>query len=216
MGNISSSLLEAIDKNLEREDGRNIRLKTENGYLICSYSTIRYRKDFYEMNKQIEKARQIVEKPSRGKKLKFTISQGATMSINEPLIEKTKKLLGIKGYYTNLEESVANNTTIIDRYHELYRIEQAFRMSKSDLQTRPIFHYKEEPIKLHMLICFLALVVSKHIEFKTGISIRKFIDESKKITDGQIINHITNKTVTIKARTSPKMDELMSKIFSPH
>jgi transposase len=216
MGNISSSLLEAIDKNLEREDGRNIRLKTENGYLICSYSTIRYRKDFYEMNKQIEKARQVVEKPSRGKKLKFTISQGATMSINEPLIEKTKKLLGIKGYYTNLEESVANNTTIIDRYHELYRIEQAFRMSKSDLQTRPIFHYKEEPIKLHMLICFMALVVSKHIEFKTGISIRKFIDESKKITDGQIINHITNKTVTIKARTSPKMDELMSKIFSPH
>lgn len=89
-------------------------------------------------------------------------------------------------------------------------------MSKSDLQTRPIFHYKEEPIKLHLLICFMALVVSKRIEFKTGIFIRKFIDESEKITDGQIVNHIINKTVTINAMTSPKMNELMIKIFSPH
>lgn len=108
-------------------------------------------------------------------------------------------LLGIKGYYTNLEESVADNKTIIERYHELYRIEQAFRISKNDLQTRLIFHYKEQPFKLHILICFMALVVSKHIELKTGVSIRKFIDESKKVVDGEILNHITQKIVTIKA-----------------
>lgn len=99
--------------------------------------------------------------------------------LNDALIEKTRKLLGIKGYYTNLNESKADNATVIKRYHELYRIEQAFRISKSDLQTRPIFHYKEQPIKLHILICFIALVVSKHIELRTGISIRKFVDESK-------------------------------------
>ena len=46
--------------------------------------------------------------------------------------------------------------------------------------TRPIFHYKEEPIKLHILICFMALVLSKHIELSTGNSIRKFITECKK------------------------------------
>ena len=88
--------------------------------------------------------------------------------------------MGIKGYYTNLDASVTDNKTIIERYHELYKIEQAFRISKNNLQTRPIFHFKEELIKLHILICFMALVVSKHIELKTGISIRKFIDESKK------------------------------------
>jgi transposase len=79
------------------------------------------------------------------------------------LIDKKKKLLGIKGYYTKLEETVANNNTIKERYHELYKIEQAFRISKSDLQTCPIYHFKEQPIKLHILICFIALVVSKHI-----------------------------------------------------
>ncbi len=107
-------------------------------------------------------------------------------------------------------------STIIQRYHELYRIEQAFLISKNDLQTRPIFHFKEQPIKLHILICFMALVISKHIELKTGISIRKFIDESKKIVDGEILNHITNKVVTINAKQTLKMKELIVKLNAPH
>ncbi len=111
---------------------------------------------------------------------------------------------------------MVSNHSIIERYHELYRIEQAFRISKSDLQTRPIFHFKEEPIKLHILICFIALVVSKHIELKTGVSIRKFIDESKKITDGQILNQITNKVVLVKAEPTTKMTGLISKLIPPH
>ncbi|MFZ1581878.1 MAG: IS1634 family transposase, partial [Saprospiraceae bacterium] len=190
MGNLSIKLLQTVDKQIVRADGKSIRIKTELGYLICSYSSVRYRKDLYEMNKQIEKAKQVIQVPSKSKKLKFTKTNDQKLELNDELIEKTKKLLGIKGYYTNLEENMADNRTIIERYHELYKIEQAFRVSKSDLQTRPIFHFKEQPIKLHILICFMALVISKHIELKAGISIRKFIDESKKIVDGQILNHI--------------------------
>lgn len=216
LGNIPSVLLENIDKNISREDGKSIRIKTDNGYLICSYSSVRYRKDLYEMNKQIEKARQVVEKPSKGKKLKFTKTNNHQLQINEELVEKTKKLLGIKGYYTNLEESVADNKMIIERYHELYKIEQAFRISKSDLQTRPIFHFKEQPIKLHILICFIALVISKHIELKAGVSVRKFLDESKNIVDGQILNEMTNKIVTVKAGPTQKMNDLIQKLIPPH
>lgn len=212
LGNIPAALLETIDKNIIREDGKSIRIKTDNGYLICSYSSVRYRKDKYEMVKQVEKAKQVIEKPSKGRKLKFTRTKGQGMELNEFLIAKTQKLLGIKGYYTNLEASVVDNKAIIERYHELYKIEQTFRMSKNDLQTRPIFHFKEQPIKLHILICFMALVVSKHIELKTGISIRKFIDESKKIVDGEILNHITRKIVTIKAKPTQKMVEIIAKL----
>lgn len=133
--------------------------------------------------------------------------------LNEKLIDKTKKILGIKGYYTNLEETVADNKTIIERYHELYKIEQAFRVSKNDLQTRPIFHFKEQPIKLHVLICFVALVVSKHVELQTGVSIKRFIDESKKIVDGQLLNQITNKVAIVKAEPTAKMREIIQKLF---
>ncbi len=216
MGNLSIKLLETIEKQIIRQDGKSIRIKTDLGYLICSYSSVRYRKDLYEMNKQIEKAKQVIEVPSKSRKQKFTKTNEQKLELNEELIEKTKKLLGIKGYYTNLEEKIAENKTIIERYHELYKIEQAFRVSKRDLQTRPIFHFKQQPIKLHILICFMALVISKHIEIKAGISIRKFLDESKKMVDGKILNHITNKTVTIKPEQTPKMDKLIAKLFPPH
>ncbi|WP_434980276.1 IS1634 family transposase [Daejeonia sp. YH14] len=216
MGNLSADLLETMDKQIDRKDGKSIRIKTELGYLICSYSAVRYRKDLYEMNKQIEKAKQVIESPSKTRKTKFTKTGKQQLELNEELIEKTKKLLGIKGYYTNLEATIADNKTIIERYHELYRIEQAFRVSKSDLQTRPIFHFKEEPIKLHILICFMALFISKHIEIKTGISIRKFLDETKKIVDGQVLNQITGKTISIKAEPSEKISRLLEKLFPPH
>ncbi len=216
LGNIPADLLDTIDKNTTRENGKSIRIKTSNGYLICSYSAVRYRKDLYEMNKQIEKAKNIITHPSKSKKLKFTQTNDQKIELNEKLIEKTKKLLGIKGYYTNLEETVVDNQTIIERYHELYKIEQAFRMSKNDLETRPIFHFKEQPIKLHILICFMALVISKHIELKTQISIRRYIDEAKKIADGQILNQITNKIVTIKATPTDKMNGFTDKLFIPH
>jgi hypothetical protein len=53
---------------------------------------------------------------------------------------QTEKLPGIKDYYINLPEAVADNQTIMNRYHELYKVEQAFRVSKSELPTKPIFH----------------------------------------------------------------------------
>ena len=168
------------------------------------------------MNKQIEKAKQAIDEPSKTRKLKFTKTKNQHLTLNDELIEKTKKLLGVKGYYTNLEESMASDTSIIERYHELYKIEQPFRVSKSDLQTRPVFHYKEQPIKLHILICFMALAISKHIEIKAGVSIRKFLDESKKIVDGQILNQITDKAVSIRAQPTARVTEIMDRLFAPH
>lgn len=211
LGNISNELVAAIDSSILREDGKSIRISTDNGYLICSYSSVRYRKDKYEMGKQIEKATFIVDNPTKNKKLKFTKSTGQKIELNQKLIEKTEKLLGIKGYYTNLEETTVDNKTIIERYHELYKIEQAFRISKSDLQTRPIFHYKEEPIRLHLLICFMALVVSKYIELQTNLSIRKFIHESKKITDARLKNKLTNKEIRIRANQTTTITEILRK-----
>jgi len=212
LGNISNDLLTQIDATIIRKDGENIRLPTANGDLICSYSSLRYRKDKYEMEKQIERARSLIDNPAKNKKMKFTKSSGEKMELNQKLIDKTVKLLGIKGYYTNLKESVANNQTIIARYRELYRIEQAFRISKSDLQTRPIFHYKEEPIKLHLLICFMALIISKHVELQTETSIKTFIHECKKITDARLKNKITGKEITLRASSTNEILKIIEKL----
>jgi transposase len=168
------------------------------------------------MEKQIEKARSIIENPSKNKKVKFIKTTGEQIVLNQALIEKSEKLLGIKGYYTNLDENIASNQTIIERYHELYRVEQAFRISKHDLQTRPIFHFKEEPINLHILICFMALIVSKQIELTTGDSIRKFLTECKKVTDARMLNKITNSETRIRTKYNDKILKYIKSLNLPH
>ena len=216
LGNLSNELIEQIDKNITRQDGESTRIKTANGYLICAYSTVRYRKDKHEMEKQIEKAKTIIKNPSKGKRVKFAKTTGQKVMLNESLIEKSEKLSGIKGYYTNLEQDIVNNQTIIERYHELYKVEQAFRISKHDLQTRPIFHFKEEPINLHVLICFMALVISKQIELSTGDSIKKFLTESKKVTDARMLNKITDKEIKIRTKYGDKIWEYLKNLNLPH
>lgn len=216
LGNAQSGLMATIDANLPRTDGNILRLKTDNGYLICSFSKKRYNKDKYEMNKQIDKAKSMLCQPSKVKKVKYLKSNDNKMMLNERLIEKTTKLLGIKGYYTDIEEAVADNATIISRYHDLYRVEQAFRVSKNDLQTRPVFHFKKEPIQLHMLICFMALAVSKHIEITSALSIRAFLTHCKKITDARLLNKITNKEIKMRTTVPDHLKATISKILRPH
>ncbi|GHV58176.1 MULTISPECIES: IS1634 family transposase [Hydrotalea] len=216
LGNVSAHLLETIDAKLPKIDGSVIRLKTENGYLICSFSKKRYNKDKFEMNRQIERAKLMLTQPSKMKRVKYLKSGDSNMMLNEKLIEKTTKLLGIKGYYTDIKEAVADNATIISRYHDLYKVEQAFRVSKNDLQTRPIFHFKEEPIQLHILICFMALAISKHIEITATLSIRAFLTHCKKITDARLINKITKKEIRMRAHVPNHLQEIITKILRPH
>ena len=66
---------------------------------------------------------------------------------------------------------------VIAYYHDLWHVEQAFRMSKSDLKARPIFHRTQEAIRAHMLVCFMALMMGKYLEIKTGRSLRQIREE---------------------------------------
>jgi transposase len=216
LGNLPQAIFEEIDAKIKREDGKTIRLLTDKGYLICSFSNARYRKDKYEMEKQILKAQTIIKSPSRNTKAKFVKAHNEELKLNEELIQKTTKLLGVKGYYTDLNEQELPTNKVIERYHELYKVEQAFRVAKSDLETRPIFHFKEDPIKLHLLICFLALVISKHIEIKTGMSIRRFNTEAKKVTDAKMLNKLIQKQMIVKGKLTETAEDLINKLNLLH
>lgn len=216
LGNLSQAIFDELDTKIKREDGKTIRLHTDKGHLICSFSNKRYRKDKYEMEKQILKAQSIIKSPSKNTKAKFVKAHNEKLKLNEDLIKKTTKLLGVKGYYTDLGAQELPTNKVIERYHELYKVEQAFRVAKSDLETRPIFHFKDEPIKLHLLICFLALTISKHIEIKTGISIRRFITEVKKVTDAKMVNKLTQKEVIVKGKLTKTSAELLVKLNMLH
>ena len=204
--------MNSIDKQLPRTDLANIRLSTNLGYLICDFSKKRFTKDKFEMEKQIAKAKEILQHPGKRRKVKFIKTIEAKDQLNTELIDKTNILLGIKGYYTNLDNKTISNELVIERYHQLYKIEQAFRISKHDLKTRPIFHFKEDPIRLHILICFMALAVSKYVEIKTNLSIQAFLSECKKITDARLMNKINNKIILMRVSLSQDVLTLMQKL----
>jgi transposase len=64
--------------------------------------------------------------------------------------------------------------------HRLWRIEKSFRMSKHDLQARPIYHHKRESIEAHLTIVFAAMAVTHWIEHRTGWSIKQFVRTTRR------------------------------------
>ena len=104
--------------------------------------------------------------------------------MNRELEAKARALTGIKGYVTNLracpDGTPVTPEFVIGAYHQLYEIERSFRMSKSDLQARPIYHRNRDSIEAHLTIVFAALAISRWIENQAGWSIRKFVRTARR------------------------------------
>lgn len=215
VANLKSDLIRKISRGLNNVDGNAIRIETERGLLICDFSLTRYKQDKREMEKQIAKAERLLEEKEGLKRTRFIKNIGKTKQmLNTDLIDKTKLLLGIKGYYTNLINET--NKTIINHYHNLWHVELAFRIAKSDLAMRPIYHFKKQTVEAHILICFMALAVCKYMELKSGRSTKAIIKLLKKITDARILNTLTNEEIIIRSDISEEIQQLLKSLSLPH
>lgn len=209
MAGLKHDQMTQISKDLNCVDGASTRIETERGLLVCDFSLKRYQKDKREMEKQITKAEKLLEKQEGTKRTKFLMNKDKKKTeqiLNITLIEKTKMLLGIKGYYTNLLNE--DDKTIIDHYHNLWHIEQAFRIAKSDLAMRPIYHFKRQTVEAHILICFMALAVCKYMELKTGKSTKKIIKLLRGITEARMKNLITGEIFVMRKEISEEISQL--------
>lgn len=209
LANAPVELIQRIHETLPKNDKACARFSSSYGSVVCDFSIKRYKKDFYEFNKLLEKAKELVAKQTGGKTRTTFVKRASKESVvlNEPLIEKRRMLLGIKGYCTNIPEHELSSDKVVEHYHQLWRIEQAFRMSKHDLQTRPIFHRKEDSIRSHVLICFTALIVEKFLELVTKLSLRDIRSLVWNITDVHIQDNLTKEIFVFQ---SPTQDILAS------
>jgi transposase len=112
------------------------------------------------------------------KRNRFIKLTGATKSANRDLEAKARDLAGLKGYTTNLTSQTPE--FVIDAYHQLWRIKKSFRMSKHDLQARPVYHHTRQSIEAHLTIVFAALAVSHWIAHQTGWNIKKFVRTARR------------------------------------
>ncbi|MBF6607048.1 MAG: IS1634 family transposase [Chloroflexi bacterium] len=175
--------------------------------LIVNYSQARAKKDnanrekgIFKLEKQI-KTNQLTKAQINNKGYnKFLKMEGKiTVALNQAKIADDKKWDGLKGYLTN---TALEKEQVMENYKHLWRIEKAFRVSKTDLKIRPVYHYAKRRIEAHVCIAFVAYKIYKELErqlneLKSELSPEKAIEIAKTI-------------YCIKA-TKPKSKELFEK-----
>jgi hypothetical protein len=152
--------------------------------IYYQYRADRGRRTLRGIDEQVAKAEKAVAGLVPVKRHRFITLAGGQNSVNRALEAKARRLAGLKGYTTNLaacpDGTPVTAEFVISSYHQLWRIEKSFRMAKSDLQARPIYHHKRESIDAHLSIVFAALAVTRYIEARTGWSIRKFVRTARR------------------------------------
>jgi len=141
--------------------------------IFYQYRADRAKRTLKGIDQQIAKAEKAVAGQAAVKRNRFVQLTGATKTINRSLEAKARALAGLKGYVTNLEAPTAEY--VLGAYHQLWQIEKSFRMSKTDLRARPIYHHKRNSIEAHLTVVMAALAVSHWLERQTGWSIRKLV-----------------------------------------
>lgn len=137
------------------------------------YSADRARRTLHGIDEQVRKAEKAVAGKTPIKRNRFVKLTNTTKTVNRDLEAKTRALAGIKGYVTNIEDPTPE--LVIGAYHRLFQIEKSFRMAKSDLAARPIYHHTRDSIEAHLTIVFAALAVGRWIEETTNWSVKKFV-----------------------------------------
>jgi transposase len=159
-------------------------------WIYYQYKADRARRTLRGIDEQVTKAEKAVAGQVPVKRNRFIRLTGGTRTVNRELEEKARALAGLKGYVTNLracpDGTPVTSEFVVGAYHQLFQIEKSFRMAKSDLQARPIYHRTRDSIEAHLTIVFAALAVSRWIEHQTGWSIRKFIKTARRYRTVQI------------------------------
>lgn len=140
---------------------------------LVTYNPSLAAKKRYEINRLVEKAKGLTFSQAKkhdygetGKYVQFKDSEGnkATTVINQAAIDKDLELAGYNLLVTS--ETKMEDHDIYNTYHNLWRIEESFRIMKSDLDARPIYLQKENTIKGHFLICYLTVLLERIFQFK--------------------------------------------------
>jgi hypothetical protein len=140
---------------------------------LYQYKSDRARRSVHGIEQQVAKAEKAVAGQAAIKRNRFVTLSGGARTVNRELETKARTLAGWKPYVTNIVD--ADPVWVIGAYHQLWRIEHAFRMSKHDLRARPVYHHKRESIDAHLAVVFAALAISHRIEARTGWTIKKFV-----------------------------------------
>lgn len=144
--------------------------------LICTYSQKRAENDAYNRQRAITKAENAIKTGLAGSALKKRpgykrFIKGEAITETSPKYqldeEKIENESRFDGYYViQTSDKSLSPLDVISQYGYLYKIEESFRLLKSTMKSRPVFHWSTKRIKGHFLICFIALLLERTLEYQ--------------------------------------------------
>ena len=153
----------------------------------------------------------------RGYNKFLTMRGDVKVEIDYDKIKEDERWDGLKGYLTN---TTITPDKVYAAYHNLWHVERAFRITKSKIEIRPMFHFTRRRIEAHVCICFVALKVYKELdrilkEARIELSVDKVLNLSKTITTIEIRLPKNKKTVrkTMIMRRHKKIAKLFDENF---
>ena len=210
-GKVHYYFKECIDKfpyNYTDEDGKMHKLELTEKRVV-TFSPSLAKKKRYEILRMVEKAKKLSSSMAKrneyGESSRYVLfkskNDGKVITeINTEKIEEDLKLAGYNLIVTSETDMSAKE--IYDTYHNLWRIEESFKIMKSDLDARPVYLRKEETIKGHFLICYIAVLLERLLQFKhlegnySTNEIVNFIKNFKVVeADGRYINVSTSSRI---------------------
>ena len=168
---------------LESKRVMGVRENAQERRVVYHYSAKRDRRDNHTLDKQVERAQRAVDGKRPLQKDRFVKLTGTRPAIDQTLVDRARQLAGLKGYVTNIPALRLTGNEVVAAYHELFQVERSFRMAKTDLRARPMFHHEADSIHAHLTIVFTALAISRHLQDATGASIRKIIRTLRPLRD---------------------------------
>ncbi len=190
---------------LDLKNGNSTIIKKGDLKLIINYSETRAKKDRYNRERGIQKLEKKVKSGrltkssinNRGYNKFLKLNGEIQVTMDRQKIEQDSRWDGLKGYITN---STMNKNVIIENYKHLWQIEKAFRVAKSDLKIRPIYHRLQRRIEAHICISFVAYKVYKELErrlyeMEAKISPNKAIEIAQNIFQIQLKMPQDGKTI---------------------
>lgn len=209
VANLPLSDIKNMSEYLNHREDRYFIKMTRLGKLVCDYVKKRAAKDKSDRNRQLQRALAQLKHPEAvTRRSRFIKTGKLELGLNHDLLAKDELLEGIKGYVTNLVN--IPEVLVIGRYRDLWQIEKSFRMAKSDLLARPIYHYKQSSIEAHLLIVFVSLCLGKAMELATGLSVAKIKNLLWSIHDVELMDSNGQKYPIRQDITHPLIHKLLT------
>lgn len=171
------------------KDGEQIVIKKNNCKLIVAYAENRATKDAHNRKRGLQRLEKKIKSDkltksqinNKGYNKYLTMKGDVSIEIEYQKYEQDALWDGLKGYVTN---SQLKPKAVIENYKHLWQIEKAFRMSKTDLRIRPIYHRLADRIEAHICISFAAYAIYKDLERvlykeKLSLSVKKAAEQTQ-------------------------------------